>query len=338
MQSERDLDLIVIGAGVAGATAARAAADAGLRVRVLEKSRGLGGRCATRRLDDGGHEFRIDHGAQFFTVRDPAFQHQADAWIRDDEVRVWTHGLPSWTLDQGVRPAPATGHPRYVAPDGMSRLGRLLTGGVDVARQSRVARLAPDQDGWRLALEDGQVQRARAVIVTAPAPQTLALLPEDGIDPDARATLAAIRYAPSFAWIAAVDGPAPAWPGLRIEGHPVLSWIAHDGGKRRQAPPVPVLVAHATPAFARARLEDPPERVGEAMRGAVAEVVASVGPPRWSRLHRWRYALAETPVPARCLRLAPRLIAAGDGFGAGRVEGAFLSGRAAADAILADLG
>jgi predicted NAD/FAD-dependent oxidoreductase len=335
---DRDLDLIVVGAGVAGATAARAVADAGLRVRVLEKSRGLGGRCATRRLDEGGRELRIDHGAQFFTVRDPAFQRQVDAWTRTDEVRVWTRGLPTWSPDVGVRPASATGHPRYVAPDGMSRLGRLLIGDVDVARRSRVARLAPEGDGWRLALEDDRVLRTRAVIVTAPAPQTLALLPEDGIDPDARAALATILYAASFAWMASLDGPAPAWPGLRIEGHPVLSWIASDGGKRRQASPFPVLVGHATPAFARARLEDPPEPVEEAMRLAVADVVGSDAPPRWSRLHRWRYALAETPAPDRFLRLAPGLIAAGDGFGAGRVEGAFLSGRAAAEAILADAG
>lgn len=338
MSPNPDLDLLVVGAGVAGASAARAAADAGLRVRVLEKSRGLGGRCATRRLEDDGHELRIDHGAQFFTVRDPAFQREVDAWTDADQVRVWTHGLPTWTPDEGLRPASEHGHPRYVAPDGMSRLGRLLIGDVDVARQSRVARLEPDRDGWRLELEDGRVERARAVIVTAPAPQALALLPDGGIDADARATLAAIRYAPSFAWMAGLDGSAPTWPGVRVEGHPVLSWLAHDGGKRRQAPPVPVLVAHATPTFARARLEDPPDQVEEAMRGAVADVVGSDVRSRWSRLHRWRYALAETPVPDRVLRLAPGLIAAGDGFGAGRIEGAFLSGRAAADAILADLG
>jgi predicted NAD/FAD-dependent oxidoreductase len=338
VSSEPDLDLIVVGAGVAGATAARAVTDAGLRVRVLEKSRGLGGRCATRRLDDGGREVRIDHGAQFFTVRDPAFQHAVDAWSEADEVRVWSRGLPTWTPDEGLRPVSEHGHPRYVAPDGMSRVGRLLIADVEVVRRSRVERLAPDRGGWRLELEDGSAQLARTVIVTAPAPQTLALLPDEGIDADARATLAAIRYAPSFTWMAAADVPAPAWPGVRVEGHPVLSWIANDATKRRQHPSRPVLVAHATPTFARARLEDPPEQVEEAMRGAVAEVVGADVRPHWSRLHRWRYALAETPAPDRFLRLAPGLIAAGDGFGAGRVEGAFLSGRAAAEAILADLG
>ncbi len=40
----------VIGAGMTGITCARALADAGFDVTVFEKSRGLGGRMATRRV------------------------------------------------------------------------------------------------------------------------------------------------------------------------------------------------------------------------------------------------------------------------------------------------
>ena len=59
----------VIGAGMAGIGAARLLVEEGCRVVVFDKSRGLGGRCATKRWE--GHS--VDHGAQYFTMRDADF-------------------------------------------------------------------------------------------------------------------------------------------------------------------------------------------------------------------------------------------------------------------------
>ena len=63
------VDAIVIGAGISGLAAATELAKAGCRTIVLEKSRGIGGRMATRRVGPAV----CDHGAQFFTVRTRAF-------------------------------------------------------------------------------------------------------------------------------------------------------------------------------------------------------------------------------------------------------------------------
>ncbi|MSO32728.1 MAG: FAD-dependent oxidoreductase, partial [Ilumatobacteraceae bacterium] len=57
--------VVVVGAGIAGLTAARALSHAGHSVIVLDKGRSVGGRMATRRIGDA----TVDHGAQFFTVR-----------------------------------------------------------------------------------------------------------------------------------------------------------------------------------------------------------------------------------------------------------------------------
>ena len=331
-------DLIVVGAGVAGVTVARAAVNAGRSVVVLEKSRGLGGRCATRRLEaEGLGDVSVDHGAQYVTARDALLQQHLDAWRSDGDVTVWSRGLPTWTPDDGIVPAGTTAHPRYVPPDGMSRLGHLLIGAAEVARQTRVTRIVRAPDGWRLEVEGGPDRHARAVVVTAPAPQALALLDPEAVDPDARRTLASIRYAPSFAWMAGFDAPAPTWPGLRVERHDVVSWIANDGSKRRPALDRAVLVAHATATFSRDHFDAPRDEVAATIAAAVRDVTGPTGRPTWQRLHRWRYALAETTAPTPTLRLAAGLHAAGDGFGGGRVEGAFLSGLAAADAVLDEL-
>jgi predicted NAD/FAD-dependent oxidoreductase len=90
-----DLDVAIVGAGVARLTAAPALRDRGLRVLVLEKSRGLGGRAATRRRGEG----RIDHGAQFFTARDARFRARVDTWLATGDVLVWTRGIHVWRPD-----------------------------------------------------------------------------------------------------------------------------------------------------------------------------------------------------------------------------------------------
>ena len=55
--------VIIVGAGVAGLTAARACAKAGVRVRLLEASDGVGGRVRTDRTEDG---YLLDRGFQVF--------------------------------------------------------------------------------------------------------------------------------------------------------------------------------------------------------------------------------------------------------------------------------
>jgi len=75
-------DAAIIGAGLSGLSAARHLAAQGLRVVIVEKSHGVGGRAATRRIQlPDGTQHLIDHGAQFFTARDPLFRSQVTAWL-----------------------------------------------------------------------------------------------------------------------------------------------------------------------------------------------------------------------------------------------------------------
>ncbi|MFM8892129.1 MAG: FAD-dependent oxidoreductase, partial [Planctomycetia bacterium] len=69
MAASPETAVVVVGAGIAGLVAAGELARCGRRVVVLEKSRGVGGRMATRRVGAAV----CDHGAQFFTVRDDGF-------------------------------------------------------------------------------------------------------------------------------------------------------------------------------------------------------------------------------------------------------------------------
>lgn len=327
-----ELDVLVVGAGVAGLTAAGALRERGLSVLVLEKSRGLGGRAATRRRGD----LRIDHGAQFFTARDPRFQARVDAWLATGDVVVWTRGVPVWRPDAGWTEPGPDAHPRYAPPAGMSALGRLLGAGVEVRREAPVARVTRIPPRWHLTLADGSTVAARAALLTAPAPQARTLLADAQVAPAAAETLAALEFEPCFAVLAGYDDVAPPpWPAVRVEGHPDLAWVANDGSRRGPgggAGPT-VLVLHATPTFTRTHMDAPHDDVAQALLGAATELVPWADRPAWRDVHRWRYARPVTSRPEPYLMAAPGLLVAGDAFGSDRIEGAFLSGLAAAGAL-----
>jgi predicted NAD/FAD-dependent oxidoreductase len=54
-----------------------------------------------------------------------------------------------------------------------------------------------------------------------------------------------------------------------------------------------------------------------------------------AELHRWPWSGPVVPWPDRCCQPAPGVLLAGDAFGGPKVEGAYLSGRAAAGALAA---
>ncbi|MCZ2097620.1 MAG: FAD-dependent oxidoreductase [Anaerolineae bacterium] len=114
-------DVLVVGAGLAGLMAARTLVEQGARVIVVDKGRSVGGRLATRRIDGGV----ADHGAQFFTVRDPAFGAFVERWITEGLVFEWSRGWSDGSLS-----VTRDGHPRYAVRGGMNALAKHLAKGL----------------------------------------------------------------------------------------------------------------------------------------------------------------------------------------------------------------
>jgi hypothetical protein len=309
-------DVVVVGAGLAGLTAARRLQEAGLATVVLEKGRGVGGRMATRRISVGGATARLDHGAQFFTVRSPEFRAVVDAAEADGDVTVWSRGF----LHQD-------GHPRYRGTAGMTSLPRRLAGGLDVRTGTTVVDLADHP--------------ARAYVLTAPVPQTLAVLGFSRLlpGPELADRLSGILYDPTIAVLAVLDRPpaVPAPGAVQQPDHPLVTFVTDNAAKG--VSPEQAITLHASPARSRALWSGSDAEVAAAVLGDAAEWLGDAR-PQAVQVHRWRYATPTTIWPEPCLVVgdAPLVVLAGDAFAGPKIEGAFRSGYAAADAVLAGLG
>lgn len=331
--SDSSANIAVIGAGIAGLACARVLADAGYRVTVYEKSRGVGGRTSTRRADG----WQADHGAQYFTARHPAFVAEVARWVAGGAAAPWAARVASiGSLGPRELLAPAQ---RYVGVPGMTAPARYLSAGIETMLETTIIELRRDEQRWRLiSAEHGALRMHHdAVIVAVPAPQAVALLrrAEPGLAVIAQRT----EMRPAWAVMAQYGRlPDPGFDAAFVNVGP-LGWIAHDTSKPGRTG-LSTWVLHATPEWSQAHLEAPPEQITRTLLDAFRDIVGATA--NSATAHRWRYAeLAPTSMaaPGRfAWRADPRIGLCGDWLGGGKIEGAWLSGaglgRAAADTLI----
>ncbi|MEC8275972.1 MAG: NAD(P)-binding protein, partial [Pseudomonadota bacterium] len=156
--------LAIIGAGIAGMTAARLWQDRGLSVRLFDKGRNIGGRCATRRRD----ELAFDHGVPAIAATDGDFRWAMRRWMMAATLQRWRGSMQGFP--EGLRLFTGT-------PD-MNAIPARLGAGLDIAQRVEVARVERKPDsGWHLHDADGTaLGRFDAVLLTCPLAQAQRLL------------------------------------------------------------------------------------------------------------------------------------------------------------------
>jgi predicted NAD/FAD-dependent oxidoreductase len=308
--------ILVIGGGMAGLACAAQLARSGARVTVLDKGRGPGGRMAARRVEIAGETVSFDHGAQYFTARDPAFQTVVAGWEAAGVAARW----------------PAAGEEAWVGVPGMNACVRALAAGLDVRWGVRAEKLSREGKGWRIDAGE-QSFTAAQVMVAVPAEQAAVLLAEAA--PDFASLAASVTSAPCWAVMAGFAAPLPpAADTFRSESGPV-SWAARNSAKPGRAG-AETWVIHASPARSQELVDRPKEDVAPTLLADffAACRTAPVEPVHLDA-HRWLYALPQalTGEGAR-FDTGLGLGIAGDWLHSPRVEGAFLSGRALAGLVL----
>ncbi len=310
---------------MAGLTAARELTKQGHTVTVLDKGRGVGGRMATRRIDQS----RIDHGAQYITAKSPLFQSFADELVIKDVANILPGSNP------GVDPL------RYIGRDGMSTIAKYMAQSLRVITGEQVVKIekrtGDSGNDWRVISESGTTYEADNLLITIPAPQALTLLRNSNIGPDEvnMAALESIQYSPCITVMVVLSQQS------RLNEE--TQWIQSDYGPiatvadnhlKGISPEQTSITIQAGPEFSQTHFDDDPMAVGRALIDLVPQLIPAADILTY-QVHRWRYSLASVRYPESFLAAntpAP-LLFGGDGFGPGNIEGAFLSGLAMAKAV-----
>lgn len=338
----RAVDVLIVGAGLAGLSCAQALSDRGVRVTVIDQARGVGGRLATWQALE---ELPLDYGAVFLHGDDETF---LDALRSAQGLTL----LPGWPHRRsGLGPpcqttAFAPRERRFGIAEGVSAWPEHLARDLDVRLGACASALELSGDCLQVHLESGQAMGAPTVVLALAGEQSQGLLdrwtdapaPVDG----ARHLLRMVGSSACLTVMATYprDVPAPSWDILYPSDSLMVQLISHETSKRPDASQLG-LVIQARAGWSRAHLDDERASWSGALLAEAARLEAPwLARPSWSRPHRWRFGRTDLSTELGGPMLmdlggGARLGLAGELFARGAgAEAAWLSGRALADRIV----
>ncbi|MDQ5829378.1 MAG: FAD-dependent oxidoreductase [Actinomycetota bacterium] len=221
----------------------------------------------------------------------------------------------------------------------MTSIPEYLAQGLDVHTCETVVEVNASDGVWEICTVSGHQETGTALLLTAPVPQSVALAGSGDFElpVEARRRLDRISYDPCLALTILVNGPTgvPEPGGVQIKGEP-LDWIGDNG--RKGISEAPAITVHAGPGWSREHFEADEAQITGSLLHFAGNLLGFDLLPRVAEtyLTRWHYSWVSQshPEPYLLASETPLLLFAGDAFGGAKVEGAALSGLAAADHLL----
>ncbi len=311
--------IAIIGAGLAGLSCAVRLTELGHHVELFEKSRGPAGRMSTKR----GEGWAADHGAQYFTARDPLFIEQVKKWVADQTVALWTPEIKvfeanQWTTFQSQ-------DLRYVGTPAMNTPAKQLAKGLVLHASQTIDALSRRDDHWFLhSAETGAIEKGfDALILAIPGPQALTLAQH--LDPEVQTIAGQSNMKGCWTLMARFQHRPEVSFEAAFVNQEIISWVARNSSKPERAGQESWTI-QANPLWSQEFIELSKEEVTEKML-ACAKTLGLDSTEAEIAVHRWRYASgATTPAMGFYTNPALRLSLCGDWLNSGRVEGAWLSG------------
>lgn len=285
-----ELDTLIIGAGISGLLLGRELQSTGKKILILEKSRGVGGRLATRRIEDKG----FDHGAPFLNdhrlVIDLLEKHNLSGSINKTNEGIFLTG-------------------------GMTAFPKFMAAGLPIEKECKVTGLTSINGLWTVTSEDGRTFKARNVVITAPLPQALILL--DSCKLDYPPMLRSVNYSKALMGLFIAQGN-PEIAEISSEIHSIT--LMKDRNLHPDG-----LVVRMTPEYSDKFFEEDDEVNLRNITSSFLSSLKSAVSIRSGELKKWRYVTPHESLPSTWVEVSNNLYLAGDAFFYPDIRGAVMS-------------
>lgn len=283
------LDVIVVGAGIAGLQCARRLAAAGADLLVVDRADKPGGRCATRMFDGQP----VDYGPLFLHGDDKGFLSAIDSV--DDARRI--DGWPHKVSGRGAPCQPDAFAPfetRLAFAEGVNAFPRKLARGLPVQLRTQVTACTPVKGFMQVADAAGTIFTSRHLVLALALEQSLPFLHawrQQGSVEGALGMLEMFSSLPCLTMIAGYPSSAPAtdWDVCYPEDDPAILLMSNESAKRPLASSR-IMVYQASARWSRQRMGSDKEQWGrELLEAAARRLGPWAAAPVWTHSHRWRY-------------------------------------------------
>ncbi len=319
MIKKSKLKIAIIGAGLAGLNLARLLGELA-DVIVFEKSNKLGGRLST--LNEQG--FSFDHGAQFFTAKNPAFQ----TFVKELEIH---HTVEQWharfvELKFGEIQSERTwdkDFPHYVGSPAMNSIAQYLAQNIDIRFNQMITVIKKIKSNWFLETANSEFGPFDWLIIAIPAEQANDLLPKN-LSP--KISLQEVKMQPCFTLMLGYEiENFFDWDAAFVSDS-ILSWVSVNSSKPNREKPL-AIIAMSTNEWANENLLKPDSIIIKEMLNELAKISSkTLNEASFIRLKRWKYANAHRQKKAlEIIDYSLKLAFCGDWCISGRIESAFMS-------------
>lgn len=323
--------VIIIGAGFSGLVLANRLAPYVPTV-VYEKSRAVGGRLATRYTED----FTFDHGAQFFTAKDPRLQVMVQQMLAHKVIDIWQGDFAEIT--NGVITKKRIWdqqYPHYVGIPKMNEIGKWLSRSIQVHRQTQIDKISLVGNVWHCYANGELIDKATWMVLAIPIEQALPLLPIESIS---QFKLADVKMQSCYSLMLGSQAKLTLpWDAALVKAMDI-SWISANHSKPARDKTTTSIVALATNLWADVNINTALDVVQQHLFAEVQQILPVANQFTYQAVHRWKYANKPSRTyQSHFLDTDRKLGLCGDWCIKGVVEGAFLSATKLADELLPSL-
>ncbi|KAL0483985.1 renalase [Acrasis kona] len=339
----------IVGAGISSLSAARQLLESGFNVTLFEKSRGVGGRCGTRRVTIGQDTLLFDHGAQYFTSSKPEFETAVNHWVENGVAKKWEGKVKALDFKTGELTDKSEGPKRYVGIPGNSSISKFQLKELEDKHKNRiqihlntlVTSLRRSNSKWVVVTGDqDHASPFDAVIITTPPEQALPLVKDHSLLLSQH--LSRISMNPCWSLMLAFkEKIAPEkGDGIFINNNEVISWVARNSSKSDDQK-YDCWMVHTNYDWTEKNLERDPESVADDILQHFSKVIGQNLDPIHKQAHRWRY----TAIKQSNVGLGEEYLfddksglgIVGDYCSNSKVQGAFMSGHRCGEYLKSNL-
>lgn len=308
---------IIIGAGISGLNTARKIKDYNLgSVQILEKSRGVGGRMATRRTLDT----RFDHGAQFYRLKKDIIDlHQE--WKQEGINHQWFVSVKG---------------DHWCSNAGMTALAKSMTTNLEISLQKEIRTIRYENNLWKLVSTKDEEWFCENLIISSPTPQTVKLIEEVAtqqlLDTEVVSEIKKITYNKALIGLVTLE------EDILIDSDGYIEFISGhffsiSDQKKKGVSDIPALTITMSPSFSEAEFENSDEYILEKIL-KLFMIEYPKAKIKNSELKKWRYCQPQNQTKNLFLQLAPKLYLIGDAFGGSSLLGAIRSSEALCNLLI----
>lgn len=324
----------IIGAGISGITAGLELKNAGHDVLLFEKSRGFGGRMATRYAEND-KSLKLDHGVPYFTVQSEEFKRMVSDLLGYGFLAKFEDKNTSRESNNKLKDID-TKADKYIAPQGMNSIGKFLGKNLDIRLSEKVIGLrhlydSEDQNIWVIECESGVSEKVDAIIISTPASQALDLLrtmTDKTYISNIIEEIKKVSYDSQFALMLTYSHEFGQGIGVKEVKDDIINFISYESKKRdlRKSG----IIVHSSPEFANEYVNEDRGKVsGIILDRLISLFGKQFADPDWKQVHFWRYSRVRDWLPFDYLETIGNdkpLAMVGSYMNGKTVESAYLSG------------